>query len=731
MPTPRYTHTCDASAQGAALLRHEWLLTNGSGAFSAGTALGVNTRRYHGLLIAATTPPVGRLALVNQCFEQLALHARMTGGVGEPGGSTSDASGDAAGGAAGGVEQVIELSTMIFPGDDGAQLLIPDGHEHLAAFKKGLSVRWEYRWGPVAVARELFLHWREQAATLAYTVTGLEQLPADACRDAVLRISPMLALRDFHAMLKTDHAGPVDVFEHDAAVTPGPTITVRRAGIAATLRCSAGTFIPNADWWYNLHYPIDRRRGQDDCEDHFVPGRFEVPLDATSDNRITLTLALGDQPAAPRPDTKARARHLKPIIERLHAHAPNAHALPAAGPSTLAQSSDDFVVQRTVRGKTLSTILAGYPWFADWGRDTFIALPGILLSTGRFDEARATLRAFAEAIGTGEHEGLVPNRFDDYDDSAAHYNTVDASLWFIHAAMAYAEQSGDDDAWAEWLAPACVRIAEAYAHGTAFGIRMDDDGLITAGDRRTQLTWMDAAAAPPGSSDLHIFTARHGKAVEINALWFNALQGLSETLPDALAATAGRFGNLANKTKRSFNKVFWNDDAGCLFDHVYVDEQGHTVRDASVRPNQCFAVSLPRSPLSKARQQSVMRVVTDKLLTPMGLRTLAADDPAFHPWYAGNQYERDAAYHQGTIWPWLIGPYAEGLLRAGGFSDQAKRDAAGAIEPLLSFMAGRGLGQLYEIHQAQPVDGQHPPRGCFAQAWSVAEVLRIHAMLGA
>jgi predicted glycogen debranching enzyme len=699
---PTSPHTLDATEQGDALLRHEWLLTNGTGAYSAGTALGVNTRRYHGLLIAATQPPVGRVVLLNQCFEQLVLHAE-------------DAAGQPA-------EQVIELSSLIFPSDQG-EVIVPDGRQRLTRFEKGRSVRWTYAWGPLVVTRELCLHWQQQAATLRYTVAGLHELPAGACERAVLRISPMLTLRDFHATLRKDHAGPIDVQQR---VGPrGPAVTVSRHGLAASLGCSAGTFRHDfRGWWYNIHYPIDRRRGQDDCEDHFIPGRFDVPLDAAGANQITLTVALGEQCVAPVMDTKAREKHLRPIIKRL-----KTQGLEEAPGSTLAQAADDFVVQRTVIGQRLSTILAGYPWFADWGRDTFIALPGLLLTTGRYDEARATLRAFAEAIGTGEHEGLLPNRFDDYNGDAAHYNTVDASLWFVHAALAYLDASGDKASWKQWLAPACLRIVEAYANGTGFGIHMDDDGLIVAGDWNTQLTWMDAAAVPPGSDQLHVFTPRQGKAVEINALWYHALVGLSEVLPKKQKDAAEVCATRAAKAKRAFSKVFWNEDAGCLFDHVYVTEGGDTVRDASIRPNQCLAVSLPHSPLAKAKQKRVMDVVTAKLLTPAGLRTLPEDDADYHPWYAGIQYERDAAYHRGTIWPWLIGPYAEGVLRAGNFSAKAKQEAHEALLPLVEFLQTRGLGQLYEIHQAQPVDGQHPPRGCFAQAWSVAEVLRVWALL--
>ncbi|HEX7010578.1 MAG TPA: amylo-alpha-1,6-glucosidase, partial [Phycisphaeraceae bacterium] len=589
--------------------------------------------------------------------------------------------------------------------------------------------------------------------------------------------------RDFHSVLLRASSGP---FRFDLR---DQNLVVRHNATVVTLVCPGARFAPNDHWWYGVHYPLELERGQEDAEDYFVPGSFEIDLPATSVQEVTLTVALGEEPATPLSAPHARAAHLKPIADHLakppppapDSRAPRATSTASPAPDAalaraLALASDDFIVGRTLHGQRLATIIAGYPWFADWGRDTFIALPGLLLETGRLDEARAVLRAFAGAI----HHGLVPNRFDDYDQQYAHYNTVDASLWFIRAAIAYLHASGDEESWRHWLAQACVHIVESYQAGTgdpqeAQGIelpaaqepaaqptkliRMTEDGLITAGTPQTQLTWMDAAVGAPGSPGRVVFTPRPGKAVEINALWYSALLELAQVLekaapPQELPAPANqlaqRYRRLAAKVKRAFVATFWSKQHSHLIDHIYVDELGQEHRDASLRPNQIFAVALPHSPLTQAQQRQVVQAVRQKLLTPAGLRTLSPDDPHYHGRYTGSPYQRDEAYHQGTVWPWLIGPYVEAVLRVGQFSPKARAEAAEAIQPLLDRLVNSpatpapgqppspvpppstttdrptlppvgAVGQLHEIHEGDP---PHRPVGCIAQAWSVAEVLR-------
>lgn len=686
------THDFAIEGNALALNSQDWLLTNGTGAFSMGSVSGANQRRYHGLLIAATRPPVGRVVALNQMLEQLTLKK-----------------GDA--------EHKLEFTTCQFPGRGNGEpdAFAPAGHTMLCRFQKGLSVCWTYTWGKLVFIREVFLHWQQQAATIRYVIKGLSEVG----ETAQLRLSPMVTLRDFHSLLHKDQAGH---FTIDSRIDG---VTVKRengAGlpanepVAVTFRCEqASRFDRTRDWWYNLVYRVESERGQDDREDNFIPGAFEVGLDPKQDQQIiTVTVALGNAAADPLVGLgNARQDHLAPILKHLSGGGGGAGVSDdvAKYRKALTIAADDFVVGRTIKGRKLSTILAGYPWFADWGRDTFIALPGLLIETGRFAEARNTLQVFADSI----RNGLVPNRFDDYDDNAAHYNTVDGSLWFIQAALRYVEVTGDQESWKNWLSAACQSIMEAYIKGTDYDIRMAGDGLITAGNSSTQLTWMDAACGGV------VFTPRCGKAVEINALWYACLTGMATVIKKDHKPTSDHYLKLAARVKRAFAKNFWNDNLNCLADVVWSDEQGIDHRDDSVRPNQIFAVSLADSPIPQTLQKQVLAAVKATLLTPKGLRSLSPDHPQYHPRYTGEQFKRDGGYHQGTVWAWLIGPYVEAVLRAGKFSAAARAEAMEALRPLLDEMMNEGIGQLHEIYEA---DAPHRAVGCMAQAWSISEVLR-------
>lgn len=687
------THEINFDRDPQIQLRREWLLTNGTGTYAMGTAIGVNTRRYHGLLVAAARQPVGRIMALNQMLEQW---------------WPADGAG----------QTPIEFSSGLFRDSEGKEVFAPQGHAYLESFKRGLSVQWQYRHKDFRFTRELFLHWHEHAATIRYR---LQTVPGGF--GGRLRLSPMLTLRDFHAVRGKEESGAFAV-EADSQL-----LIVRRGEVSVTMASESGRFVEDPKWWYGQHYPVETGRGQEDTEDLFVPGGFEWDLPDGFEQEILLSVQFGSEPASPQCDMSKRRNRLTPHLrclwtgptdgdEELWSSIAFSAEKAASVKRALVLAADDFIAERQIGGETLSTVLAGYPWFADWGRDTFVSLGGLLLATGRFDEARATLRVFAGAI----RNGLIPNRFDDYDDSvtAAHYNTVDASLWFINAALQYRHATGDLAVWDEWLCAACNRIIDAYLKGTDHGIRAAGDGLITAGSPKTQLTWMDAAC------DGQVLTARPGKAVEINALWHNALMGMSELLAESDTKTATHYRKLAKRIKRSFIKVFWDDELGHLRDYVWVAGCGAEHVDRSLRPNQILVASLAHSPLPRTKQQLVVEMVKAKLLTPFGLRTLPVDHPDYHPHYAGPQSQRDAAYHQGTIWPWLIGPYAEAVLRVGRFSQPARQEALRAMLPLLEMVLGRGpygsVGQLHEIHEAE---SPHRPVGCMAQAWSVAEVLRV------
>ena len=474
-------------------------------------------------------------------------------------------------------------------------------------------------------------------------------------------------------------------------------------------------FVEAGEWWRNFEYARDQMRGQEGLEDLYSHGvwRANVARDGSLTCELTCKVSC---PAAP------------VFSEPSVTNTPVAHSVPAV----LRTAAGQFVVRRThptIKARTLTSIIAGYPWFSDWGRDTCISLPGLLLATGRLAEARECLEAFGEMV----EGGLVPNCFDN-GSGHAEYNTADASLWYLNAAAELARCLNlplDPSGELSTIAGACLSIIQAYEHGTAFDIRMDPaDGLIIAGNAGTQLTWMDA------KRDGVVFTPRHGKPVELSALWYNGLRRVEGLLPPSHAKRIREIGEIASWMDRSFEKAFWNEGDACLFDCLaprHAADGALIGWDASrqIRPNQVFALSLPFSPLERSLQPSVLDVVTRHLLTPHGLRTLSPHDGAYRPRFEGELFARDGAYHNGTVWPWLIGPYAEAVLRIGGFSSTAKARARDAIQPLLDGLCrpsdGTGpLGQVCEVYDAEM---PRRPEGCPAQAWSIAELLRVLVLL--
>jgi glycogen debranching enzyme len=664
-------------------LEQEFLLTNGVGAFSFSTVLGCNARRYHGLLCAATHPPLGRMMTLSRVGEILYLDGRT--------------------------DQLLELSINQFEGGN----FHPRGDRYVRTFELGQTARWTYEVEGVEVIKELQLVWGQNVAGLRYTIKP------KGPRVIRFEVLPFLAMRDFHSLRR----GTDFPFR---TVSSGPHAKVEDGHRALHLRANWGTFREGPDWWRSHKYPVESERGQDDTEDLFNPGRFV--FEATGELSVTLWTGLIDpgqrewstelaaHPDATRPATRlvpprtpqeAMVRAAKGAQQDL-ARAKESPALTRELSPTmkrLFRAAADFVVLRNrPDGKAGTTILAGYPWFSDWGRDSMISLPGLLLVPGRFTEACQVLSVFAQYVS----EGMIPNRFDDYTNEPS-YNTVDASLWFIHAAFEYLHYSGDAKTFEHALLPACREIFRGYKQGTRFGIGMDPtDGLITQGDATTQLTWMDAKMGQT------VFTPRQGKAVEINALWFNALCLMGED-------------ELASKVEASFRKAFYLSPFRGLADVVNGVPNGYR-RDTAIRPNQIFAVSLPHSPLTGEQQSAVVEVVRRELLTPYGLRTLARSDSNYKGRYTGNQWLRDGAYHNGTVWPWLIGGFLEAYLRVNDSSEAAMQQAREWLAPLINHMNDRGcIGQIPELF-----DGDEPQRpvGTPAQAWSVAEVLRLGAILG-
>jgi glycogen debranching enzyme len=526
-------------------------------------------------------------------------------------------------------------------------------------------------------------------------------------RQMRLELMPFTGLRDFHALR---HAG--GHFEFHAR---DKGVRVVDWGLSLNVAADAGAFVVQPDWWYGHTYPIEADRGSDCTEDLFTPGRF-VAESTGAGRTLTITLWASNDPIEPG-DWDAELRRL--VGRRVAVPAPvdlnkPASSAPKTGTpkpepaqkgvatATLARlfrGADDFLVYRkSPDGSDGTSVVAGYPWFADWGRDTFISLPGLMLVTGRFEQARQVLGVFGNYVS----EGMIPNRFDDYKNEPS-YNTVDASLWYIHAAFEYLRLSKDKAGFEQKMLPACRQIIDGYKAGTRYHIKMEDDCLITQGDSSTQLTWMDA------KSGGHAFTPRQGKAVEINALWYHALVLMGQT-------------ELAVKVADNFRKAFWISPSRGLYDVVEGDR-----KDAAIRPNQIFAASLPNSPLTEEQQAAVVDIVRRELLTPAGLRTLARSDPGYKGRYSGPQPERDAAYHNGTVWAWPIGAFLSAYLRVNKRSPQAVDQARLWLKPLIDHMEQNCIGQIAEIFEG---DEPHRPVGCPAQAWSVAEVLRLAAELG-
>lgn len=619
-------------------LHQEWLLTNGSGSYASSSVVGCNTRRYHGLLCAALKPPVGRVMTVNRIAETVTIAG----------------------------EHPIDLSINQFH-----MMYHPRGERHLRHFRLDDLAQWEYDVAGGTLVKQVLLCWQKNVAAVRYRWTG----PA-----ITLNLSPFVSLRDFHSLRKGQANFIARSGERSVSISDGP--------LAVHLSADAGEFNFKPDWWYDHTYAIEIDRGQDAHEDLYTPGSFGLRMDSGA----TLTLTISTEPVEVF-DWDAE------LAKRSEMMAVDPHASPAI--RKLLRAAKDFVVDRKQPdGRPGRTILAGYPWFADWGRDTMISLPGLLLVPRRFDDAKQVLSLFAQYVS----EGMIPNRFDDYDNTPS-YNTVDASLWFIHAVHEYLKASGDQATYDAVLRPACGKIIAGYRDGTRFHIKMDPaDGLITQGDASTQLTWMDAKCNGIA------FTPRQGKAVEINALWYHALRLMGEH-------------QLADLVRKTFVEKFWISPFRGLADVVDGER-----RDAAIRPNQIFAVSLANSPLNREQQAAVVEVVRRELLTPAGLRTLDRGDRNYRARYTGPQMERDATYHNGMVWPWLIGAFLEAYITVHDRSDHAMAQAREWLRPLIDGMDHTAcIGSISEIYEAEP---PHRPVGCCAQAWSVAEVLRLAKILG-
>lgn len=626
----------------------EWLETNGIGGFASGTISGANTRRYHGLLTAATKPPLGRITVISKFEESIEYD---------------------------GIKY--ELSTDQFPG-----VVSPSGYLLMKEFRLDPFPIWTYELDGLEVEKRVFMVHGSNRTICRWRILTKN------VKGARVVLKPLLSFVDYHSL---QHESDTIRFDH---YVDGDLISVVPSGQEPVLHLHHnGAEVVDSGYWYkNFEYAIEKERGFDSTEDLFQP--FELTFDLSRDAVIAISTEPQpylDYQALESGEIKRRELLIKKsgVTNNLEKH--------------LVLAADQFVVARGAG----HTVIAGYPWFSDWGRDTMIALPGLTLATGRFDVAREILLEFSEHIS----EGMLPNRFPDAGDTAE-YNTVDATLWYFEAVRAYAAATNDLQFVRNNLYVKLADIVAWHLHGTRYNIHVDTDGLMYAGSPDVQLTWMDAKIG-----DL-VITPRTGKAVEIQALWYNALVIMAEFAAEfGDTKDEARYRAMADLCRLSFNGAFWNESEQCLFDVV---ENGD--RDPSVRPNQVLAVSLTHSMVDSDRARKIVEKVEKELLTPVGLRSLSAHDEHYCPVYIGSPFDRDSAYHQGTVWGWLIGPFVDAYRKVNGENAATGKRVAEILSGFDAHLREAGIGQISEIFDAEP---PFSPRGCFAQAWSVAEVLRV------
>jgi predicted glycogen debranching enzyme len=630
----------------------EWLVTNGIGGYASGTIAGVLTRRYHGLLVAALQPPLGRTLLLTKLDETAQYGDRS-----------------------------YPLHTNRWA--DG--IVSPEGYQYLESFAlEGTIPVWRYAMADALLEKRV---WMQQGANTTYIQYTLRR----GTQPISLKVKAMVNYREDGSNTQAD-SWRMSI----ESVPQGICIAADRDGVPLYLLVDRGDVSLKHNWYYGFELGKEKERGLNDKEDHLHAATFTVNLNpgeaiafvASTEAQVNLNAEAAWK------DCCDRQQKLTQLWKSQHADTP-------PWIEQLVLAADQFIVDRSLpeepQGKT---IIAGYHWFSDWGRDTMISLPGLTLTTGRPEIARSILLTFARYVD----RGMLPNYFPNLEQTPS-YNTVDATLWYFEAIRAYYNQTQDRELLDE-LFPVLAEIINWHCQGTRYQIHLDPtDGLLYAGESGVQLTWMDAKVGD------WVVTPRIGKPVEINALWYNALRSMAH-FARQLGKPEREYTDLAEKTKISFAR-FWNQNLGYCYD-VLDSPDGD---DSTLRPNQIFAVSLPESPLTPAQQKGVVDTCAKVLLTSYGLRSLSPDHPQYQGTYDGDPYHRDAAYHQGTVWGWLSGPFVLAHLRV----YQNPQQARSFLEPMAHHLSSAGLGTLSEIFEGDlPLN----PKGCIAQAWTVAEVLR-------
>jgi predicted glycogen debranching enzyme len=654
------------------IIQKEWLMTNGLGGYASSTVLGVNTRKYHGLLVAALHPPGDRTV----CLAKLDEEAFVG-------------------------DNIYPFGANEFHGK-----IFPQGYLFLKEFSVSPFPSYVYSVQNVEARKTIFMPKGKNAVAVAYNVLNRNSF------EIKIRIYPLLSCRHFHLVVDR-WKNPLDFSQQQNDREVEVTFNVPKATIAA--RATKGKFNEKITWIERVYYREEDRRGESSTDDCFQPGYFEVPVPPKREEEFDIAVAASDSSQKSREILDAvgttmydvdgqRERELEQR-EDLLANFYGSRKVPISNwLNWVLLAADAFLVKGAGDRRA---VLAGYFWFETWGRDTFISLPGLMLATGRSAEAKKVLLDFTRRI----KQGLIPNFVGDSSGEPV-YNTVDATLWYVNAVLQFLKYTGDFKFVQKQLWERLKAIVDGHEKGTAFGIRLDSDGLLAHGPR---LTWMDAEVGG------RAVTPRAGKAVEIQALWYNALKTM-QLLANKFEETSlsEKYAGMTREARESFNEKFWNGESGCLFD--VVEESGV---DASLRPNQIIVAALDFTMLDNDKSEQVVDVVQRELLTPFGLRTLVQGDTRYRGMYVGDRRSRDEAYHNGTVWPWLLGPFATAFLKAKGHGDlRVEYALKNFVLPLFKqqiFEAG--LGTLSEIFDGDP---PHTPRGCVAQAWSVAEPLRAY-----
>jgi predicted glycogen debranching enzyme len=644
-------------------IQHEWLETNGLGGWSGSSIIGCNTRRYHGLLVAATVPPAERMNLVSKLDETIIR----------------------------GTER-LELATNNY-----GNAIHPKGYQFMTSFSKSLFPEFIYEAGNIKLKKTIAMLHGENTVVIIYDVIN-------AAQTFGLELLPLLSVRGYHSMMHANDAVNTEAsFGNDIFKTKlyggTPDIFIQVPG---------SKYWSEPNWFYNFNYSIEQYRGLDFTEDLFSPGKLTVELAEGDSIGIILSTnnpAGKDAHALFEKEKQRRQLLIQPFQDSIA--------------KQLVLAADQFIVKRTIPPVSSNekdiegaTVIAGYHWFTDWGRDTMISLPGLTLSTGRYSDAKKIIAAFARSVSMG----MLPNRFQD-NGEAPEYNNVDGTLWYFIAVYKYFQATNDIAFVMNDILPVMKNIIDWHFNGTRYNIHVDEDGLLFAGEEGQQLTWMDARIGE------WVVTPRMGKPVEIQALWYNALKIFSELLRLNQQDEDANIVELsAAHTKKSFTAKFWYADGNYLYDNI--DQYG--IPNSELRPNQLFAISLPFALIEGLKAKAIFKIAEEQLYTPVGLRSLPKNDIHYIPVYGGDAWHRDSSYHEGTVWSWLLGPYVDVIMSDPAFVGLdglgGKEKALKVINDFAYHLNEGCIGSVSEIFDA---DAPHHPRGCVAQAWGVAEVLRV------